>query len=163
MRAVFWGTIGWDGPQYGQEGSQAMQLNEHAILNRMKKRLRHGIAVTKYSRAIKPRTVSIKAADEDCSVICFEHADPNDHECDPIKTSTLKVRRATDPDPEYEHYAGSRVLRDNLDPNHALQAFIFEGPDNLTINFRASSQSEAERLITGFTLLFNHVREQSKK
>ena len=70
----------------------------------------------------------------------------------------LTVRRATDPDPEQKHFAGSKVLRDNLDPREAMKAFIIVAKGTTTINLLGESEAEAEVLVTGFMLLIKKVK-----
>ena len=68
------------------------------------------------------------------------------------------MRRAPDPDPEQKHFAGSKVLRDKLDPREAMKAFIIVAKGTTTINLLAESEAEAEVLVTGFMLLIKKVR-----
>jgi hypothetical protein len=70
----------------------------------------------------------------------------------------LTVRRATDPDPEQKHFAGSKVLRDNLDPREAMKAFIIAGDGSITINLLAETEAEAEVMVTGFHLLIKQTK-----
>ena len=68
------------------------------------------------------------------------------------------MRRATDPDPEQKHFAGSKVLRDNLDPREAMKAFIVVANGTTTINLLAETESEAEVIVTGFHLLIKQTK-----
>ena len=52
-----------------------------------------------------------------------------------------------------KHFAGSKVLRDSLDPSAAREAFIIEGPNKVTINCQVGSEQEADRIINGFRLI----------
>ena len=74
------------------------------------------------------------------------------------EVAELTVRRATDPDPEQKHFAGSKVLRDNLDPREAMKAFIIVAKGTTTINLLGESEAEAEVLVTGFMLLIKKVK-----
>ena len=68
------------------------------------------------------------------------------------------MRRATDPDPEVKHFAGSKILRDNLDPSMALRAFIIEAPEKVTINLKVEDEIDAERIIAGFKVLIKDAK-----
>ena len=74
--------------------------------------------------------------------------------------TNLAIRRATDPDPEVKHFAGSKILRDNLDPSMALCAFILEAPNKTTINMQMEDEAEADKLINGLKLIFIEAKER---
>uniref|UniRef100_A0A7S2GP89 Uncharacterized protein n=1 Tax=Octactis speculum TaxID=3111310 RepID=A0A7S2GP89_9STRA len=81
----------------------------------------------------------------------------SDPECVTQKIARISIRRATDPDPHSNEFAGSEVLRSNLDPRDALRAFILEaatddGNDTI-INILCDTEEQAEELITGFRTL----------
>ena len=71
----------------------------------------------------------------------------------------LAIRRATDPDPEVKHFAGSKILRDNLDPRMASRAFILEAPNKTTINMKIEDEAEADKLINGLKLIFKEAKD----
>mmetsp|Transcript_70909 Transcript_70909/g.198824 ORF Transcript_70909/g.198824 Transcript_70909/m.198824 type:complete len:167 (-) Transcript_70909:1269-1769(-) len=147
----------------GQGDDGVSIVDDKAVMSHMKERLVKGIAVTKYSRSSSPKIITLKS-DEDCTELFFEHkgARFEDGECDTFKLALCGIRRATDPDPDVKHFAGSKVLRDNLDPNRALEAFILEGPNKVTINCKVDSELEADRIINGFKLLFKAAKSQSQ-
>ena len=53
------------------------------------------------------------------------------------------------PRTNFDASSDPKVLRDNLDPNKALEAFILEAPNKITINCKVDSELEADRIITG--------------
>jgi hypothetical protein len=78
-----------------------------------------------------------------------------DPECIPRPIKQLKIRRATDPDPDVKHFAGSKVLRDNLDPSQAMKAFILDSaPDKVNINMTVDDEAQCDRIVQGFKLFF---------
>ena len=83
-----------------------------------------------------------------------------DPECADEKIAVMGIRQATDPDPHMAHFAGSQVLRDNLDPRQAMKAFILEGPNKKMINLVAKSDAEAQLIISGFKLMFAEARKE---
>lgn len=134
--------------------------DERQIFEATKNKLQEGVSCTKFSRSIPPRVVAIKIS-EDCQNLHFENADASDSECRTYSLATLGVRRATDPDPEVKHFAGSKILRDNLDPSMALRAFIIEAPDKVTVNLKVEDEIDAERIIAGFKLLIKDAKSTS--
>lgn len=129
--------------------------DDEATMSDMKEHLLKGILIKKYSVSSMPMTLTLKS-DEDCTKIFFENqgVEFRDGDCDTYKLSDCGIRRATDPDPDAKHFAGSKVLRDSLDPDTALEAFIIEGPNKVAINCKAASALEAGRIINGFRLIF---------
>lgn len=62
-----------------------------------------------------------------------------------------------------KHFAGTKVLRDNIDPRDAMKAFILEVKgkgQKVNINCQAESEAEADKLITGFRLLFAEAKRK---
>lgn len=134
-----------------------------AVMNHMRERLIKGIPVTKFSRSAQPKNVILKC-DEDCITLYFIEEGGKkftDGECDTYNLSECGIRRATDPDPQVKHFAGSKVLRDNLDPNKALEAFILEAPNKITINCKVDNELEADRIIVGLKTCFRKARASS--
>jgi len=130
--------------------------DDAGILARFKERLQQGIRVTKFSKRAPPVTIVMKC-DEGHETLSFDEAG-DDPECADVGIANLGIRRATDPDPEVKHFAGSKVLRDNLDPSQAMKAFILEAPEGVTINLKAEEEADADRIIYGFKLLTKEAK-----
>jgi hypothetical protein len=121
--------------------------------------MRKGVNVKKISKD-RPQYECKMSLSPQGDQISFEGGDSKtDPECqNPQLVENLTVRRATDPDPEQKHFAGSKVLRDNLDPREAMKAFIIVGDGNITINLLAETEAEAEVMVTGFHLLIKQTK-----
>ena len=95
--------------------------------------------------------------DADAKNLLFDDA-PGDPECQPTSMKNLKIRRATDPDPDVKHFAGSKVLRDNLDPSQAMKAFILDkAQPKSNINLAVDDETQCDRIVQGFKLLFKEA------
>ncbi len=98
--------------------------------------------------------------DADVKRLIFEDAD-KDPECVHRQLKTLTIRRATDPDPDVKHFAGSKILRDNLDPSQAMKAFILDvSGENVNINMTVDDEAQCDRIVQGFKLLFKEAQSQ---
>lgn len=98
--------------------------------------------------------------DQDVKRLIFEDAD-KDPECVPRQLKTLMIRRATDPDPDVKHFAGSKILRDNLDPSQAMKAFILDvSGEKVNINLTVDDEAQCDRIVQGFKLLFKEAQSQ---
>ena len=95
--------------------------------------------------------------DADAKNLLFDDA-PGDPECQPTSMKNLKIRRATDPDPDVKHFAGSKVLRDNLDPSQAMKAFILDkAQPKSNINLAVDDETQCDRIVQGFERLFKEA------
>jgi len=135
--------------------------SDSKLLQRFKAKLKQGLQCTKISKD-RPQT-EIKIVLHEPGTLKFSGVDKDvsgDPECADEQISVMGIRQATDPDPHMAHFAGSQVLRDNLDPRQAMKAFILEGPNKKMINLVAKSDAEAQLMITGFKLLFAEARKE---
>jgi hypothetical protein len=134
-----------------------MTDSSEKLTERFNEKLTKGIPVKKISKD-RPQYECKIQLNED-KQIAFVGDEANiDPDCVPQKIENLSVRRATDPDPEQKHFAGSKVLRDNLDPREAMKAFIVVANGTTTINLLAETESEAEVIVTGFHLLIKQTK-----
>lgn len=78
-----------------------------------------------------------------------------------IPIRSCSIRRATEPDPDYPQFAGSKILRDNLRPQDAMKAFVItcktisNGGESSRSNFNlaASTEYECADLVQGLILM----------
>jgi len=93
---------------------------------------------------------------------------PGDSDPEIVRQNISKgasIRRATDPDPlSNGEFAGSKVLRSNLEPRDALRAFILEfvseDGGHTQINILCDSEDRAEDLIIGFKTMIKSMQRQ---
>jgi hypothetical protein len=143
-------------PCNGAESTDDPGLDEKTILSKFKKELYAGIRVQKFSKDLPPAIITMKC-DADAKNLLFDDA-PGDPECQPTSMKNLKIRRATDPDPDVKHFAGSKVLRDNLDPSQAMKAFILDkAQPKSNINLTVDDETQCDRIVQGFKLLFKEA------
>lgn len=153
----------------GDSASADYEQDAAELLSKFKAKLRNGMPVKKISKD-RPVTEIIVTIDESLKFLNFTGVKKDvsfDPECKPRDISKLGIRRATDPDPEVKHFAGSKVLRDNLDPREAMKAFIIEAdPDSpsqqtVLVNLLCNAESDTEFLVNGFKLMFKEARGES--
>eukprot|EP00618_Florenciella_parvula_P033208 CAMPEP_0119489168 /NCGR_PEP_ID=MMETSP1344-20130328/14702_1 /TAXON_ID=236787 /ORGANISM="Florenciella parvula, Strain CCMP2471" /LENGTH=169 /DNA_ID=CAMNT_0007524181 /DNA_START=179 /DNA_END=688 /DNA_ORIENTATION=- len=150
--------------QYYKDDRTTDNSNAKALA-RFKTQLKSGVSVVKFSASLPPSKITIVMRSTGrTEELVFEGADPADQECSTRPLTNFKIRRATDPDPDVKHFAGTKVLRDNIDPRDAMKAFIFEVKDTtagvkLNINVQAESENDAEKMIIGFRLLFAEAKK----
>lgn len=124
-------------------------------------RMNTGVSVEKLSEGRDKYEVLMKIEDDKTLVFHFPGSiegsglpEDTDPECRPQDIGRISIRRATDPDPQVKEFAGSKILRANLDPRDALKAFILEGVNEdgtqTHINILCKDENDAEELIQGF-------------
>lgn len=140
-------------------------LTKKDQLAKFEAQMRSGMIVQKLSSDRPMCRVSMRIANGKLS---FHGEDEEDTTCredaDLITQNIcdLSVRRATDPDPLMKDYAGSQILRDNLEPRDALRAFIIEGTNGSSpvyVNILCLNDKEAGFLISGLRNMVNTFKE----
>lgn len=116
--------------------------------------------MTVYSEAGPPiKEVKMGVADDGASLTL----DDNETEMVSVKIpiQSCSIRRATEPDPDFPQFAGSKILRDNLRPQDAMKAFVItcktisnSGESSRSnFNLAASTEYECAELVQGLILM----------
>ena len=116
--------------------------------------------MTVYSEAGPPlKAVQLGVADDGASLTL----DDNETEMVSVKIpiQSCSIRRATEPDPDFPQFAGSKILRDNLRPQDAMKAFVItcktisnSGESSRSnFNLAASTEYECAELVQGLILM----------
>ena len=84
-----------------------------------------------------------------------------------VPVSTCAIRRATDPDPDFPQFAGSRILRDSIKPQEAMKAFIVTSVDagkgaRAEYNLVAATEYECAEIVEGLILLVVGPRQNAE-